>query len=216
MTREYSCRKCRNETPSLLNSMFLSVESIAELRTISLCDSDLFINANHRKLSASSQSQANSYYSGTESQQSISARSIYDNVECELRDIVKPTKFLMPPIRRGPLRNTAVNRSKSFQEPGQCRKHLSPHIHLRRNLHETNSEDRIVATSNRSSPIGSALSEAVIGGNEIADLNSNCDKKAPSGPFYVKIFRRMQKLSLQWRKCKKVSRGRSLDKLLFY
>lgn len=196
-------------------------KSLAELRTISQCDSDLFMqnyNASHRKLS---DSPAISYYSGTESQQSISERSFYDNVdvESESRDKVESSRFLMPPMFG--LKSSLVNRSKSFQEPTQCRKYLSPrsNITLRRNL--TNSiDDRFELISNRSSvsPIGSTRSEtnvdcslirscpAEVQTRKLIQPSCSCDRKR-NGPFYVKILRRVRKLSLQWPKCKRVHRG---------
>lgn len=187
---------------------------LAELRTISLCDSDLFLhsyNASHRKLS---ESPAISFCSGTESE-----RSFYDNVdvESECRDKILPSRFLMPPT----LKNSLVNRSKSFQEPAQSRNFLSPrsNIKLRQNL--TNSiDDRIELISNRSSvsPVGSTRSETNVDCSLIrscpADSQTrnlvqpscSCDKKR-NGPFYVKILRRVRKLSLQWPKCKRIHRG---------
>lgn len=190
--------------------------SPAELRTISLCDSDLLIKnykANHRKLSEHSPEV--SYYSGTESQQSISERSYYDNVDIETQS----RNILLPPVVT--FKNSLVNRSRSFQEPGQCHKFLSPRANLliRRKLHDSNSFE---AAFNRSSvsPGGSTLSESVVDCsdnrkchsgcqcNKIEhQTNCSCDKKR-TDPFFIKIFRRMQKLSLQWRKCKKVHRGR--------
>jgi hypothetical protein len=205
--------------------------SPAELRTISLdCDSDLFMqtyNASHRKLSLSSHSPATSCYSDNESQQS--SRSLYDNVDgrggSESKDKVAvriSSNYLMPPML--PLRSSLVNRSKSFQEAGPCRKHLSPrsNILLRRNLQQSNRiEDRFYIWSSRSpTPVGSTLSESNVNCIEtFPDVENralvvpkcSCDKRNSSnGPFYVKILRRLQKLSLQWRKCKKVPRGRSL------
>lgn len=178
-------------------------------------------NASHRKLSDCSHSPAISYYSGTESQQSISERSFYDNVdvESESRDKVHSTRFLMPPPLA--LKNSLVNRSKSFQEPTQCRKYLSPrsNITLRRNL--TNSiDDRFELISNRSSvsPVGSTRSEtnvdcslirscpADVQNRKLVQPSCSCNRKR-NGPFYVKILRRVRKLSLQWPKCKRVHRG---------
>lgn len=177
-------------------------------------------NASHRKLSECSHSPAISYYSGTESQQSISDRSFYDNVdpETESRDKVfgrKSSKFLLPPMVA--LKNSLVNRSKSFQETRQCKKFLSPrsNILIRRNLHESNSiEDRFESISNRSSvsPVGSTQSDTnIVCHSDVRNrkLFQSSDKKS-SGPFYIKILRRMQKLSHQWRKCKKAPRGRPL------
>lgn len=201
--------------------MFLVLETnrhTAELRTISQCDSDMFMRnfkANHRKLGA--HSPADSYYSGTESQQSISGRSLYDNVdiEAESKPSGKSTKdFLMPP--KAADRNSAVFRSKSFQETGQCRRHLNPFVPLRRNFHESSSlEDKIESASNHSSsPYGSGLSESNIEytlspADVIVFPNCTCDRKS-NDPFYLKILRRIQKLSCQLRKCKKSPRGRPL------
>lgn len=160
----------------------------------------------HRKLSECSP--AISYYSGTESQQSISERSFYDNVDTAIRS----KNILMPPVVT--YKNSLVNRSKSFQETGQCHKYLSPRagILIRRKLQDSNSFDVI---SNRSSvsPAGSTLSESNVDCSasrpgSVAQPNGSCDKKR-TGPFYVKFFRRVQNLSLQWRTCKKVQRGRS-------
>jgi hypothetical protein len=179
-------------------------------------------NASHRKLSECSHSPAISYYSGTESQQSISDRSFYDNVdvESESRDKVQSSRFLMPPMVA--LKNSLVNRSKSLQESAQCRKYLSPrsNITLRRNL--TNSiDDRFELISNRSSVSpGSTRSEtnAVdcslirscpvdVQARKLVQPSCSCDRKRSGGPFYVKILRRVRKLSLKWPQCKRVHRG---------
>jgi hypothetical protein len=192
-------------------------KSIAELRTISLCGSDLFMqsyNASHRKLSECSHSPA-SYYSGTESQQSISDRSLYDNVEVVQE---KPSSRFLSPTT-GPVRNSFVNRSRSFQDTGQCQRYLSPrtNVIVRRKPHDSSSiEDRFEIISNRTSvsPFGSTHSETHLDCSVIETCHSNvqslsqlsCDKKK-NGPFYVKILRRMQKLSVQWRKCKKIQKS---------
>lgn len=129
---------------------------LAELRTISLCDSDsdLFMqtyNVIHRKSSDSSHSAAVSYYSGTESQQSVSDRSFYDNIAVDdvfehhhhhhhhthhshninnnNHHYTKARNYLMPPINNLPLRllknpHVNVNRSVSFQ--GTCGPYLTP------------------------------------------------------------------------------------------
>lgn len=167
-------------------------------------------NASHRKLSECSHSPAVSYYSGTESQQSISDRSLYDNVDANLVK-VESSRFLLPPGR-----SSLVNRSRSFQDTGQCHRYLVPrsNVVVRRKLHESSSiEDRFEIISNRTSisPFGSTLSEAHVDCSVIdtcySSRNSlNCDKKR-NGPFYVKILRRMQKLSVQWRKCKKAQKS---------
>lgn len=192
---------------------------------MSLCDSDLFMQtyiASHRKLSDCSHSAAVSYYSGTESQQSLSDRSFYDNVDVDSEPRVKivesnSSKFLLPPQLVSKI--SPVNRSKSFQETGHTQNHLSPRFNvlLRRNRRESSSiQERFEIISNRSSesPVGSTLSERKVACShsdqncKIVPPTCSCCKKS-NDPFYVKIIRRMQKLSLQWRKCKKVSRGRS-------
>ena len=153
----------------------------------------------------------------------MSDRSFYDNVdvESESRNKVQSARFLVPPSLA--MRNSLVNRSKSFQEPAQCRKYLTPrsNITIRRNL--TNSiEDRFELISNRSSvsPVGSTLSEtnvdcslirscpADVQTRKLVHPNYSCDSdRKRNGPFYVKILRRVRKLSFQWPKCKRVQRG---------
>lgn len=182
-----------------LSLTFFSVRkqiiNTAELRTINLCDSDLSLqcyNSNvHRKFSMSS----HSYYSGTESQQSISARSVYDNVdvESESKDkFLESSRFLLPP--KIPSKSSAVNRSKSFQETTRIAR-------LRRNLEASSIEDGFIDYSER--PIRPLDIENRLS----APPSCSCDKKA-NGPFYVKFLRRMRKFSLQWRQCKRVPRGR--------
>lgn len=181
---------------------------------------------NHRKLSMNSHSPAMSYYSGTESQQSISSKSLYDNVDNELESKDKfvenkSPQYLLPPS--GLLRNSLVNRSKSFQEAGPCR--IRSNILLRQNLKESNRiDDRFESISNRSSsPVGSTLSESTVNcvqtipevGTRVVRPNCSCHERS-NGPFFVKILRRLQKLSLQWRKCKKVPRGRSFSNYITF
>jgi len=202
----------------LVNNVFTENQTLAELRTLSLCDSDLYVQNFHRELSFSSQSPAVSYSSGPESQQSISVKSLYDNVDVEPEpkriniDSITP-KFLMPPI--GPLKSSLVNRSKSFQETAPSRKHLSPRSNklLRQNLPESNIiEDRFENLSGRSStPFGSTLSESLpdVQNNILVQPDCSCEIRN-NGPFMQKLLRRLLKLSLQWPKCKKVSRGRSI------
>lgn len=166
---------------------------------MNLCDSDLSLqcyNANvHRKFSASS----HSYYSGTESQQSISARSFYDNidVESESKDkFLESSRFLLPP--KVPPKSSVVNRSKSFQETT----YGGRTTRIRRNLESSSIEDGFVDFCElpvRSPEIENRLS---------APPSCSCEKKT-NGPFYVKFLRRMRKFSLQWRQCKRVPRGRS-------
>lgn len=184
-----------------MSSMF----RLAELRTISLCDSDLFLqnyNASRRKLSECSNSPAISFYSGTESQQSMSDRSIYDNVDSSK---VQSARFLLPP--------SLVNRSKSFQEPAQCRKYLSPrsNITIRRN-HTNSIDDRFELISNRSSvsPVGSTRSDTLVDCSLIRPdvhtrklVQASDRKRSP----FVKILRRVRKLSFHWPKCQRVHRG---------
>lgn len=219
MTREYSCREFSSTFFDSFSVSFLyyikkafsftfsmsSMFRLAELRTISLCDSDLFLqnyNASRRKLSECSNSPAISFYSGTESQQSMSDRSTYDNVDASK---VQSPRFLLPP--------SLVNRSKSFQEPPQCRKYLSPrsNITIRRNL--TNSiDDRFELISNRSSvsPVGSTRSETLVDCSLIRPdghsrkLVLTSDRKR--SPF-LKILRRVRKLSFHWPKCRSIHRG---------
>lgn len=176
-------------------------KTLAELRTINLCDSDLSLqayNANLRKFSMSS----HSCYSGTESQQSISARSFYDNVD-EIKDtFIATSRFLMPPK---PLhKSSVVNRSKSFQETTKDRAELlalNSNSWLRRNRQESSSIENSFVDFNvmplRTPEVENRLS---------APPSFSCDKKA-NGPFYVKILRRLRKISLHWRKCKRAPRG---------
>lgn len=166
---------------------------------MNLCDSDLSLqnyNANHRKFSMSS----HSCYSGTESQQSISARSYYDNVDESTDKFNKSSKFLMPP--RGPIRISLVNRSKSFQETAHGRTNSS-RSWLKRNIQDSSSiEDSFVDCSE--SPMATLDVEYRLS----APPTCNCDEKK-NDPFYIKILRRIRKLSHQLRKCKRVPRGTS-------
>lgn len=178
-----------------------SVQNItAELRTISLYDSDLSLhnyNAKHRKFSMSS----NSYYSGTESQQSISGRSYYDNVDESKDTFNESSRFLMPP--KAPLRNSVVNRSKSFQETAHDRTH-SPRVWLRRNLQDSSVEGSFADCSE--SPMPTPDVEHRLS----APPTCSCDKKSnASDSFYIRFLRRMRNLSHQLRKCKRVPRGTS-------
>lgn len=151
---------------------------LAELRTISLCDSDsdLFMqtyNALHRKSSDSSHSAAVSYYSGTESQQSVSDRSFYDNIAVDCYDhhthhhhpnnnSDHRRNYLMPPMKNSLKCNNPhvnVNRSVSFQETcvqPRTRTFLTPRttniVIRRRNLNDVNSSSiQTDIDSNRSS-----------------------------------------------------------------
>jgi hypothetical protein len=200
-------------------------ELLAELRSISLaCDYDRSLlmqkYPSHRKLSSSSHWPTVSNFSGTESQQSLSSKSFHGKVDIVSRssdkfDAKKSSQYLLPPS--GGVRHSLVNRSKSFQEPG-----FQSNILLRRkNLKESNRiEDRFESISNS----GSALSETNV---NYAEANSdvetlaldlqNCScHKTRNGPFIIKILRRLQKLSLQWRKCKRVPRGRSFSNYISY
>jgi hypothetical protein len=195
---------------------------LAELRTISLCDSDsdLFMqtyNELHRKSSDSSghSGAAVSYYSETES---VSDRSFYDNVDhrhyTKARNV--PAHFLMPPT--GPLRNANVNRSVSFQDTyGQPRTLLAPRAKKNIVIRRRDVDDRCEIDSNRSSisRAGSSASKVESSITCKSDVQSrlvpdNCsiDKDNQSGPFYVRVLKRMQKLSFFWRR-KSARRGRS-------
>jgi hypothetical protein len=134
----------------------------------------------------------------------MSDRSFYDNVEPEPHYKVQSTRFLLPP--------SLVNRSKSFQEPAQCRKYLSPrsNITIRRNL--TNSiDDRFELISNRSSVSpGSTRSENLVASLIRPDVQSRkLDQPNLSAKRsrFVKILRRVRNLSFHWPKCKTIHRG---------
>lgn len=143
-----------------------------------------------------------SYYSGTESQQSISARSYYDNVDESKDTFMESSKFLMPP--KVTLRNSLVNRSKSFQDTTQGRLHPS-RTWLRRNLEESSSiEDSFVDCSE----IIDTMPTPDVEYRLSAPPTCSCDEKS-NDPFYIRILRRMRKLSHQLRKCKRVPRGTS-------
>lgn len=220
----------------------------------------------HRKSSDSSHSAAVSYYSGTESQQSVSDRSFYDNVFEQHhhhhhhhhigccphvlplpphhninshssssnnnnnnngnRHYTKARNYLMPPINNS-LRNNHphvnVNRSVSFQETcvgGESRTLVLPShrpniiiVRRRGDMHESASE----IDSNRSSvsPSDSSPSktnvECVEAPNEINLVDFN-KRTTIDRPFYLKLLRRMQKISSFWRKrqVRKTRRGRLL------
>lgn len=198
---------------------------LAELRTISLCDSDsdLFMqtyNELHRKSSDSSghSAAAVSYYSETESQRSVSERSFYDNVDhrhCK-KTRSDAAHFLMPPS--GPLRTNAnVNRSVSFQDTyGQPRTLVAPRAN--KNIVIRRRDVDVASDSNRSSisRAGSSASKSNVDSSITCKsdvqsrlvLNNNCsfDKDNQSGPFYVRVLRRMQKLSFFWTKNRKKDR----------
>lgn len=185
---------------------------------MSLCnvtDSDISLHSlttRHRKL-------CESFYSGTESQQSMSDRSFYDNVDIELELANKcierakktSTNFLLPPTL--PHKVAQVNRSKSFQETAKNYKHLSSRysnfVVRRKPLEGSNHiDDTIESISNHSSVSPESISS-------ISDSNTNCNLahkkdakysliKPTNGPFYMRLLRR---ISLQWHRCKKVPRG---------
>lgn len=198
---------------------------LAELRTISLCDSDsdLFMqtyNELHRKSSDSSghSGAAVSYYSETESQHSVSDRSFYDNVVDDHRHFTKARNFLMPPT--GPLRSANVNRSVSFQDNyGQPRKMLMPRANKNIVIRRRDVDDRCEMDSNRSSVsrAGSSASKSNVDSSITckSDVQSrlradscSIDKDNQNGSFYVRALRRMQKLSFFWRKNRKKARSR--------
>lgn len=204
---------------------------LAELRTISLCDSDsdLFMQTynelHHRKSSDSSghSGAAVSYYSETESQHSVSDRSFYDNVDH--RHYTKARNFLMPPT--GPLRNANVNRSVSFQDTyGQPRTLLMPRAKKNIVIRRRDVDDRCEIDSNRSSisRAGSSASKSIVDSSITckSDVQSrlvpenycSIDKDNQSGPFYVRVLKRMQKLSFFWRKNRKNARSRGRSKCI--
>jgi hypothetical protein len=176
---------------------------------MSLCDSDsdLFIqnyNAIHRKSSDSSHSAAISYYSGTESQQSVSDRSFYDNIAVDAfdRHYTKAKNYLMPPMI--PLRSAHVNRSVSFQDAvGQSRKFLTPRGNVIKRT-TTNSSSIQDIDSNRSS---ASPNDCISIKTDVQNCSYN-KRIDENGPFYLRILRRMQKLSTFWRKRKRAHRGR--------
>ncbi|XP_070490041.1 diacylglycerol kinase theta isoform X4 [Chironomus tepperi] len=171
--------------------------SCPELRTISLCDSDsdLFMqtyNVIHRKSSDSSHSAAVSYYSGTESQQSVSDRSFYDNIAVDdvfehhhhthhshninnnsNHHYTKARNYLMPPINNLPLRllknpHINVNRSVSFQ--GTCGTYLTPrHNIIIRRRHDEN------IFNDTPSDFGSTRSSISPSGSNPSPRNNTCD-----------------------------------------
>jgi len=213
----------------------------AELRTINFCcetevaaSNDLYLQScsdiRHRHLSESSFSPVNSFYSGTESQQSISDRSYYDNVDADEHKSAatkKPANFLMPPSL--PVK---VNRSKSFQETtssssagpkrrltllAPCRSSTTTLL-VRAN--KTGSSCRVVQddTASNHSTISrgsiSSLSEVNVDCSNVVQNprsvtrhNCLCGKEHSSRPFFVRILRQMQKISNQMRRCKKAPRG---------
>lgn len=198
---------------------------LAELRTISLCDSDsdLFMqtyNALHQRKSSDSSGHSGaavSYYSETESQQSVSERSFYDNVDH--RHYAKARNFLMPPT--GPQRNANVNRSVSFQDAGsQPRTLLAPRTKKNIVIRRRDVDERCEIDSTRSSVsrAGSSASKSNVDSSitcksdvqsRLVPDNCSIDKESQGGPFYVRVLRRMQKLSFFWRKNrKKAGRGR--------
>ncbi|CRL08161.1 CLUMA_CG020913, isoform B [Clunio marinus] len=197
MTREYSC---------------------PELRTLELCESDLSSLENYEDTL---------YFNGTESQQS-SDKSLYDNIinksnmKQTVTDIVS-SKFLLPP--KEAFKNSLINRSKSFQEQGESRKKiiLRPRIMLKRKNIES---DRFESNSNCSSltHFGSSQIEMNVNFHKTQESADNiCSSetrvaqedlklsKRSNGPFYMKFLRRVQKFSLQWRKCKRNIRARSIS-----
>lgn len=177
---------------------------LAELRTISLCDSDsdLFMqtyNVIHRKSSDSSHSAAVSYYSGTESQQSVSDRSFYDNIAVDdvfehhhhthhshninnnnnnsNHHYTKARNYLMPPINNLPLRllknpHINVNRSVSFQGTcGQSRTYLTP----RQNIIVRRRNDENILFTDTPSDFGSTRSSISPSGSNVCSRNNACD-----------------------------------------
>lgn len=205
-------------------------EKLAELRTISLCDSDsdLFMqtyNEMHRKSSDSSHSgAAMSYYSGTESQQSVSERSFYDNVDHRQKNARNlSAHYLMPPM---PPRNnnSNVNRSVSFQDhyvSGERKPRIiNKNIVIKRRMIDERCSDcssisrggSSASKSNVDSSIKSCKSDVQSHSLVVPD-NCSIDDKDNNGPFYVRVLRRMQKLSFFWirKKRKKSNNNRGRD-----
>lgn len=184
-------------------------------------------NAMHRKSSDSSHSGAAvSYYSGTESQQSVSERSFYDNV-VDHRNFTKTRNvaahFLMPPATGGPIRNANVNRSVSFQDTfGHQPRTLHTPLRAknivikRRNIDEgceiesnRSSISRAGSSASKSNVDSSITCKSDVQSRSLVPDNCSIDIKDHSGPFYVRVLRRMQKLSFFWvRKKRKKSRSR--------
>lgn len=199
---------------------------LAELRTISLCDSDsdLFMQTynamHHRKSSDSSHSGvAASCYSGTESQQSVSEKSFYDNVDRQ--NYAKVARnYLMPPTVTA-LRNSNVNRSVSFQDAtsGPPRRTiLTPRtkniVIRRRNAFEIDSNrssvSRAGSSASKSNVDSSITCKSDVQSRSLIMQDSCSIDSLDHGPFYVRVLRRMQKLSFFWRRKRKKGRGRPL------
>lgn len=201
---------------------------LAELRTISLCDSDndLFMQTynamHHRKSSDSSHSggAAASCYSGTESQQSVSEKSFYDNVD--RHHYAKAARnYLMPPTNAAinALRNANVNRSVSFQDAtsGPPRRTIpiprTKNIVIRRrNAFEIESNrssvSRAGSSASKSNVDSSITCKSDVQSRSLIMQDSCSVDSLDHGPFYVRVLRRMQKLSFFWRRKRKKGRGR--------
>ena len=214
----------------LFSSLFLALfcqwclKLLAELRTItSLCDSDsdFFIqtyNALHRNSSESSEHSGAPYYSETESQQSVSDRSFYDNVH-DHRPYVKARNYLMPPAN--PLRTANVNRSVSFQDtsgPKQMllKPRVTKNIVIRRRKSDIkydfdsnrSSVSRAESSASKSNVDSSITCKSDVQSRIMASNYSIDSKECQSEPFYVRALRRMQKLSFFWQKKRKKVRNR--------
>lgn len=156
----------------------------------------------------------------------------------------KARNYLMPPINNYSLRNLKnphinVNRSVSFQ--GTCGEQSysclkpRPNVLIRRRNNENISSryrfdtpSDIGSTRSSISPSGSKSSRiipacdcnSITFKTDVQNDDDNCsydsyDKKC-EGPFYIKMLRRMQKISSFWRKgqSKKSQRGRFLDSMI--
>jgi hypothetical protein len=200
-------------------------------------------NALHRKSSDSSHSAAVSYFSGTESQQSVSDKSFYDNLPVETYDhrhdkrhATNARNFLMPPMKNS-LRciannnNNSINphvnvsRSVSFQDSSLPRpKNI---VIRRRNLNDMTNCSSIhtdISASDRSSclsmPSSSKMnidcSSVVVRSDDDANVTCYSDSNHNDNdddPFYRKLLRRMQKISTFWRLKRRPKKPRSRGRL---
>lgn len=169
------------------------VKTSAELRTMSLCESDFYeqmYKESRKELSFP-----------------IRQRQAKDQSNSHVNLESNSSRFLAPPAVR--LKSSLVNRSKSFQETDLCRR-LTNRSFLRRNFDDASStDDRFETISYRSSTPISSLS--------VTQFNENiqsvhCDNKN-NDPFLTRILRRLQNLSKQWRRCKRLRRGSDIINL---
>lgn len=182
--------------------------TIAELRTIALCDSTLSIrNNSDRHLSgylpsSPSDTVVNYTVPKEKHNKSSSVRSIYDNVDNE--DTLLPSR----PLKY----STDVTRSKSFQEPSMQRyKFLSPFdnqlTHSRFYVTRVHSDGDAFSMTSTISPASSVIQKYepslsvpvlnIVSDSDSSDRNSSrCKNKSH---LLGRIYRRMRKISLSWR-----------------